>query len=126
MVEIKEIISDLRISALENNIKLAGLAVISTEGNLIYQTENWDLSNQIRNILYIIKGDNPFVLNNIEFTVVKSTSAGIIGTNQSGMGHVIFVFFQGGILIANALPQANPDLALSFLKKEVNNLDGKL
>ncbi|MFX1303613.1 MAG: hypothetical protein ACFE9X_09670 [Promethearchaeota archaeon] len=126
MDEIKNIVDDLGIAALESNMKIAGVAVVSDSGNLIFQTENWDLTNYTNMILNVIKGDRSFVLNDAEFSVVETTTEGIIATNVSGMGHVIFVSFQGGVLVSYAMPQADPPKALSFLKNYAMRLNGKV
>ncbi|MFX1571722.1 MAG: hypothetical protein ACFFB0_03160 [Promethearchaeota archaeon] len=126
MADIKNFIDDLGIAAFENNIKIASLAVVSDTGKLISQTANWDLTYQINNILNVIKGDRSFVLNDVEFPVVKTTTEGIIGTNDHGMGHIIFVPFQGDVLLSYAMPQANPPKILTFLKNFAMRLNGKL
>ncbi|UCD01886.1 MAG: hypothetical protein JSV23_02375 [Promethearchaeota archaeon] len=126
MEELKKIIDELGINALETNMKIAGVAVVSDSGNLIFQTENWDLTNHTDMVLNVIKGNRSFVLSNTEFSVVESTTEGIIGTNNSGMGHVIFVPFQGGVLVSYAMPQADPPKALSFLKTYAMRLNGKV
>jgi len=126
MDEIKKIIDELGITALETNIKIAGVAVMSDSGNIVFQTDNWDLTNQTNIILNVIKGDRSFVLNDGEFSVVETTTEGIIGTNDSGMGHVIFAPFQGGVLVSYAMPQADPPKALAFLKSYAMRLNGKV
>lgn len=126
MDEIKDIIDDLGISTLENNLKIAGFAVVSDSGNIVFQTKNWDLTNQTSIILNVIKGDRSFVLSDLEFSVVETTDEGIVGTNESGMGHVIFTPFQGGVLVSYAMPQADPPKALSFLKTFAMRLNGKV
>ena len=126
MEEIKNIIDDLGIAAFEANIKIAGLAVLSDSGNLVYQTDNWDLTNNTDMILNVIKGDRHFVLNGGEFSVVGTTTEGIIGTSDSGMGYVIFTPFQGGVLVSYALPRADPPKALAFLKSFAMSLNGKV
>ncbi|MFX1268582.1 MAG: hypothetical protein ACFFAK_11540 [Promethearchaeota archaeon] len=126
MDEIKKIIDELGITALETNIKIASVAVVSDTGVILFQTENWDLTNQTNNILNAIKGARSFVFNNLEFSVVETAPEGIIGTNNDVMGHVIIAPFQGGILVAYAMPQANPPKALSFLKTFAIKLNGKV
>jgi len=126
MDEIKKIIDELGIAALETNIKIASVAVVSDSGTIIFQTDNWDLSNQTNNILNAIKGANSFVFNNIKFSVVESTPEGIISTNNDGMGHIIITPFQGGVLVSYAMPQADPPKALSFLRTFVMRLKGKV
>ncbi len=122
MDEIKAIVDDLGIAALETNIKIAAVAVVSDSGSLIYQTENWDLVNQEDIILDVIKGVRTFNLSNVEYSVVESTTEGIIGTNENGMGHVLFAPFQGGVLVAYAMPQADPSKAMNFLKDYTTKL----
>ena len=126
MDEIKKIIDELGIISLETNIKIAGVAVVSDSGNIVFQTSNWDLTNQTNIILNVIKGDSSFVLNDLEFTVVETTTEGIVGTNDNGMGHIILTPFQGGVLVSYAMPQADPPKALSFLKNFAMRLNGKV
>lgn len=126
MDEIKSIVDDVGIAALENNIKIAAIAVVSDSGDLIYQTENWDLTNHTNILLNVIKGDHSFTLSDVEYSVVETTSEGIIGTNNKGMGHVIFAPFQGGLLVSYAMPQADPPKALAFLKTYAVRLNGKI
>ncbi|MHA2007536.1 MAG: hypothetical protein ACXAB2_12005 [Candidatus Hodarchaeales archaeon] len=126
MDEIKKFIDNLGIAAFEANTKIAGFAVVSDSGSLIYQTENWDLTNHTHIISNLIKGESSFVLNNSKFSVVDTSSEGIITTSDMGMGHVIFVPFQGGVLISYVMPQAEPSVALSFLKDYAPRLNGKV
>ncbi|TFG17641.1 MAG: hypothetical protein EU531_02750 [Promethearchaeota archaeon] len=126
MNEIKGIIEDIGISALEHNIKIAALAVISSSGKLIHQTENFDLKNQVNSVLKVINGEKAMILNDIEFIIQGNPSDGMIGTNKAGMGYVIIIPFKGGLLIAYALPQAEPIKALTFLKSFIVRLDGKI
>ncbi len=124
MDKIKNIIEELGIAALENSTNIAAVAVVSDSGNLIYQTSNWDLRNQTHIILEVINGAQSYVINAIQYSVVRNTTEGIIGTNESGMGHVLFVPFQGGVLVSYALPNADPPKALSFLKSYAIRLNG--
>ncbi|MFW9989801.1 MAG: hypothetical protein ACFFC3_14205 [Candidatus Odinarchaeota archaeon] len=126
MDEIKNIIDELGIDSLENNIKIAGVAVVSDSGNLIFQTSNWDISNQTNVILEVIRGASSFVLSDFSYTVTQSATEGFIGINDSGMGYILIVPFQGGVLVAYAMPQADPPRALSFLKSYATRLNGKV
>jgi len=126
MDEIKKIIDELGIITFEANMKFAGFAVVSNSGKLVFQTDNWDLTNQTNMILNVIKGDHSFVLNDVEFSVVETTTEGIVGTADSGMGHVIFTPFQGGVLVSYAMPRADPLRALPFLKTFAMRLNGKV
>ncbi|MFW9943153.1 MAG: hypothetical protein ACFFFT_19095 [Candidatus Thorarchaeota archaeon] len=126
MDEIKNIVDDIGIAAFEANTKIAGIAVISDSGNLVFQTENFDLTNQTDFISNVINGDRSFVYNNVEFKVVETSATGFFATNDSGMGHLIIVPFQGGILVAYAMPGADSTKTLNFLNSSAMKLNGKI
>ncbi|MFX1463940.1 MAG: hypothetical protein ACFFBF_12990 [Promethearchaeota archaeon] len=126
MDEIKNIIDELGIAALETNVKIAAVAVVSDSGKLVFQTENWDLTNQTKTILNVIKGEKSFVLSNVEYSVDETTTEGIVGTSANGMGHILFAPFQGGLLLSYAMPQADTPKALTFLKSFSMRLNGKV
>lgn len=126
MTEIKDIIDDIGIVAFENNIKIAALAVMSNSGNIIYQTENFNLSNQENDLLNAMKGIKSFKINDQEYLLEGADSEGIIGTNTKGMGYILLLPFQGGILVSYALPQAEPTKALEFLKNFTIKLNGQI
>lgn len=126
MDEIKSTIDDLGIAAFEANIKVAAIAVMSNNGTLKYQTPNWDLSHQTSIISNVIQGESSFVLSNTKYSVVEATKEGIIGTNDGGMGHVVIVPFQGGVIVSYVMPQGDPSQALNFIKSHTTELNWKL
>ncbi len=126
MDEIKNIVDDIGIAALETSINLAAVAVVADSGKLVIQTENWDLSNQTNIILNVISGATSFTISNVDYSVVEATSEGIIGTNPSELGHILIVPIQGGVLVSYALPQADTSNAIKFLKSYVPRLNGKI
>jgi hypothetical protein len=126
MEEIKGIIDKLGINALEANTNIAGVAIVSDLGKLIIQTSNWDLTKETKTILNVIKGVPSFNLSGTDFNIVKKTTEGIIATNNSGMGHIIFAPFQGGVLVAYAMPRSDPLKALSFLKTYTMRFNSKV
>jgi len=126
MEQIKKVIEDIGIDAFESSMNIAGLAVMSDSGNLIFQTENWDLTKQTKNIMAVINGDSSLDISGTSFSVSQATPEGIITTNESGMGYVVIVPFQGGFLLSYAMPQADTTTVFDFLKKNVVKLNGKI
>jgi hypothetical protein len=126
MDEVKNIIDDLGIAAFEASMQIAGFAVISDGGEVVYQTSNWDLTNETHIISNLVEGASSFVLSGGNFSVVDKTADGIVATSDSGMGHVLFVPFQGGVLVSYAMPGADPTKIISFLKPVAMNLTGKV
>jgi len=126
MTEIKEIVDELGIDALEKDTKIAAVAVISDQGDLLIQTSNWDLKNETNTILNIPKMESSFNLNKMNFEIRKKTNEALVGTNKEGKGHVLIRSFQGGMLVAYAMPSADPSKALDFLKDYAIKLNGTL
>lgn len=125
MSEVKKLIDDIGIISFENNMKIAGFAVLSDSREIIYQTENWDVS-KYRDLLFdAIKGAISFEINKSEFLVDKTSDEGVIATNSQGMGHIIIIPFRGGVLATYVLSGANPDAILAFLKPYIVQLQNK-
>ena len=122
MSEIKKLIDDMGIISFENNMKIAGFVVLSDSKDLIYQTENWDVS-KYRDLLFdAINGAISIEINNSEFLVTKTSDEGVITTSSQGMGYIIMIPFRGGVLATYALSSANPDAILAFLKPYIIQL----
>lgn len=95
----------------ERNV--GGAAVISNSGELISQTENWDLSSEIENILNVVESPkSTIILLDMKYMIVENTPERIIGTNIKGKGHIILAPFEKGVLITYIIPQAGPRDAL--------------
>lgn len=126
MIEVKKIIDDMGIASFENNMKIASFAVLSDLRDIVYQTENWDLSEYKDLFFRAFKGAQSIELNNVEFLVTRVSDEGLIGTNPGGMGHVIAILFQGGILVAYVLSGGNPNDVIAFLKPYIMKLNNLL
>lgn len=95
----------------ERNV--GGAAVISSSGELISQTENWDLSSEIENILNVVESPkSSIILLDMKYMIVENTPERIIGTNLKGKGHLILAPFEKGVLVTYIIPQAGPRDAL--------------
>ncbi len=119
MSEIEAIIDDL----LNEESNIYGVAIISKDGNLITQTENWDLTNDLSLINELLnqklelgqKGISSIIIQGIKYMIVENTEERKIGTNITGKGHLIIcpVPIGGtGALVCYINPQAGPRDAL--------------
>jgi hypothetical protein len=115
MTDINSLMEDIAIAALETNVKIASLALISESGQLLYQTQNWDLSTQTKVILDVVKGNKKFVLNGLTLSVIGKDPSRIVATNNMGMGSIVILPFHGGSLISYVMPGADTEAALDFL-----------
>ena len=117
--EIESIINDL----LNQEPDVFGVGVVSKEGNLITQTQNWDISQNLATINELLqtklelgqKGMTSISLQGIKYMIVENTEERKIGTNITGKGHIIIapVPVGGtGALICYINPRITPRDAL--------------
>jgi len=93
MSEIEGIIDGL----LNEEENVFGVGIISKDGRLITQTENWDLTNDLPLLNEILnkklalgeKGITSLTIQGIKYMVVENTEERKIGTNIMGKGHLI-------------------------------------
>ncbi len=122
MSEIKNLIDEIGISSFENNMKIAAFAVLSNSKEIIYQTENWDVSTSRDQLFDALKGVTSIKINEAEFLITKASDDGLIATNSQGMGSIIIMSFEGGVLAIYGLSGSNPDKIMAFLKPYVMEL----
>lgn len=107
-----------------------GGAVINPNQELVYQTENWDLQQEIDGIAEAIKesqkpdGNNPGRLQimKITYMIVEFTPERIIATNVSKKGHIIIAMHNGWSLVAFIDPNKGPRDALFNVQSFVRRL----
>jgi predicted regulator of Ras-like GTPase activity (Roadblock/LC7/MglB family) len=115
MSEIEIIIDDL----LNEEQNIFGVAIISKDGNLLTQTENWDITNDLDLINELLnqklelgeKGISSITIQGIKYMIVENTEERIIGTNIMHKGHIIIcpVPIGGtGALVCYINPQVGP------------------
>ena len=99
-----------------------GGAVISKNGELLYQTENWDVSQDLDKINRVIaesqkpegEAKNPGKLSimKISYMIVEMIPERIIGTNVSHKGHIIIANADNGSIVTFIDPSKGPRDAL--------------
>ena len=93
----------------ETKMKVGGVGVISTEGTVVYQTENWDLTTHLNLILDTVQTNKgSLALFGIKYMIVEHTPERIIGTNVTGKGHIILAPYEKGVLVTYILPETGP------------------
>jgi len=113
--EIESVIDEL----LNEEQNVYGVAVISTSGEIITQTENWDLSKELNLINELLrtklalgeKGMSSISIQGIKYMIVENTEERKIGTNLTGKGHIIIAPIPiggTGALICYINPQIGP------------------
>lgn len=130
MSEIESIIDDL----LNEEQNIFGIGIISRAGELITQTANWDLTNDLALINEMLnlklelgqKGISSLTILGIKYMIVENTEERKIGTNITGKGHIIIcpIPIGGtGAIIAYINPQIGPRDALFNVQDYAKKLE---
>ncbi|MHA1932109.1 MAG: hypothetical protein ACW96X_06190 [Promethearchaeota archaeon] len=133
MSEIEGIIDGL----LNEEENVFGVAIINKDGQLITQTQNWDLTNDLNLINELLgqklglgeKGITSLTIQGIKYMVVENTEERKIGTNITGKGHLIICPIPiggNGALIAYINPRVGPRDTLFTIQEFAKKLTSLL
>ncbi len=108
-----------------NNPKIHAFAV-AKEGVVVWQTENWDLVDDIDGILKAADKDSSSLSSGgVKYKRVTSSDDSYIATADDNKGHLILVLIdEHSWAIAFAAPTAIPELTLIDVKKTAIKLRG--
>jgi len=130
MSNLESIIDNL----LDKEQNVHGVAIIGKDGQLITQTENWNIANDLSLINKLLqthlklgeKGISSVTIQGIKYMIVENTEERKIGTNITGKGHLIIcpVPIGGtGALVCYINPQISPRDALFTVQEFAKELD---
>lgn len=110
-----------------NNPKIHAFAV-ATSGTVVWQTDNWNLVEDIETILKAADKDSSnLTCGGVTYKRVFSSDDSYIATADDNMGHLILVLIdENSWAIAFAAPSAVPELALIDVKKTAIQLRGHI
>ncbi len=111
----------------ENNPKIQAFAV-AKEGEIIWQTENWNLLKDIKSIILAPEtAAGKVSANGVKYKRTKSAQDYYIGTAGSDEGHLLIVKINDSSwAVAWAESSAVPELAIIDLTKTSIHLKGNL
>jgi predicted regulator of Ras-like GTPase activity (Roadblock/LC7/MglB family) len=129
MSEIESIINEL----LSEEQNIFGVAIISRNGSLLTQTDNWDVSADLGIINDLLntklelgqKGMTSITIQGLKYMIVENTEERKIGTNLTGKGHIIIcpIPIGGtGALITYINPRVGPRDALFAVQEYAKRL----
>ena len=109
----------------ENNPKIQAFAVVK-EGEIVWQTENWNLLEDIKSIILAPEtAAGKVSANGVKYKRTKSAQDYYIGTAGSDKGHLLIVKINDSSwAVAWAESSAVPELAIIDLTKTTIHLKG--
>ncbi|MEJ2295049.1 MAG: profilin family protein [Candidatus Lokiarchaeota archaeon] len=129
--DVEAIINEL----LNEEQNVFGVAIIDKSGNLIIQTENWDITGDLEDVNKLLntklelgqKGMTSLTIQGIKYMMVENTEERKIGTNLTGKGHIIIAPIPiggTGALVCYINPQITPRDALFSVQNYALKLQG--
>ncbi|MGY5858285.1 MAG: hypothetical protein RTU63_02870 [Candidatus Thorarchaeota archaeon] len=111
----------------ENNPKIQAFAV-AKDGAIAWQTENWDLTEDIKSIVEAPqKAVGKVSAGGVKYKRVRSAKDFYIGSSDSGEGHLLIVMINDSSwAVAWAEPSAVPELTIIDLTKATIHLKGNI
>jgi hypothetical protein len=115
-------------SLMDEEPAVFGGAIINNAGEIAYQTENWDLSEDLAQFKQILAGENPgrVSIMKLGYMIVEFTPERIIATNAGHKGHIIIAPADSGALIVFIDPTKGPRDALFNVQNFALKLKGEL
>lgn len=72
------------------NPNVTAVAIISLEGQVMWQTSNWNVVDDAPNLIAAWRDKAPSILvQGIKYSTLSATDERLVATNISGMGHII-------------------------------------
>lgn len=92
---------------LATNPTIKNAAVVALNGQVLFQTKNWDVTSDIKKLLADWQAKVPFiVLCDIRYSILQSTPERLVSTNVGKKGHLVGATTPEGHLV---LAQISPD-----------------
>ncbi|MFW9806205.1 MAG: hypothetical protein ACFFFK_05700 [Candidatus Thorarchaeota archaeon] len=110
-----------------NNPKIHAFAV-AKDGTVIWQTDNWNLVEDIESILKAAdKDESKITTGGVTYKRIASSDDSYIATADDNKGHLILVLIdENSWAIAFAAPSAVPELTIIDVRKTVIQLRGHI
>ncbi|MEM1657518.1 MAG: hypothetical protein QXK94_00570 [Candidatus Jordarchaeales archaeon] len=107
-MSVEQIISVIN-ELLSTNENITAAAVITNDGRIIYQTNNWDVSVDAPSLIASWREKAPAIsVQGIKYSVLQTTEERLVATNVSGLGHIILATIQRrGFLMVYVTPQGD-------------------
>jgi hypothetical protein len=103
-----------------------GIGIIDGSGNIVWQTENWDLTPDAAGFLDAWNNNKSSVnVQTIKYMIVENTPERLIGTNVTGKGHIIGVSAGNAKILCYINPVIGPREALQDIQLQALKI-GKL
>ena len=110
---------------MNSNNTITAVTYLSPDGNVIYQTSNWDISSDIISVLNSWRQQSPsVVVQGIKYSTLQCTPERLVSTNILGQGHIVASSERDRILLAYVTPDGGAGIAYMDVARTLSQLSG--
>jgi hypothetical protein len=107
------------------NPTIMALTYMNENGNIIYQTSNWDISSDTISVLNAWRQQTPsVVVQGIKYSVLQCTPERLVSTNILGQGHIVASSERSRVLLAYVTPDGGAGVAYMDVARVLSQLAG--
>ncbi|TFH08524.1 MAG: hypothetical protein E4H14_06275 [Candidatus Thorarchaeota archaeon] len=102
--------------------------VITEGGQVLWQSNNWDLTADATSLMTAVKSKSPAITqNNVRYSTMRSTPDSLVARNIQGNGILMFAKIEADKwVIAWVAPDAQPDGVYVDVDRAAKTLKGKI
>jgi hypothetical protein len=107
---------------------IQAFGVITESGQVLWQSNNWDLSADASGLISAVKSRSPAITqNNVRYSTMRSTPESFVARNVQGNGILILAKIDGQKwVVAWSAPDAQPDGVYVDVDRAAKSLKGKI
>ncbi|MFW9960682.1 MAG: hypothetical protein ACFFDV_06675 [Candidatus Thorarchaeota archaeon] len=107
---------------------IQAFGVITEAGQVLWQSNNWDLTGDASGLISAVKSRSPAVTqNNIRYSTMRSTPESLVARNVQGNGILILAKIEGQKwVVAWSAPDAQPDGVYVDVDRAAKALKGRI
>ena len=102
--------------------------VVTTSGNVLWQSNNWDLTNEAQSLVSAVtQGASSVTQNQIKYSTIRTTPDSLVAKNVQGNGILVLARIDAEkFVVAWAAADAQPDLIYVDVDRAAKTLKGKI
>jgi hypothetical protein len=107
---------------------IQAFGVITDGGQVLWQSNNWDLSSDAPNLVAAVKGNAPSVVQNqVKYSTIRTSPESLVARNVQGNGILVLAKIdEGKWCVAWAAADATPDGVYVDVDRAAKSLKGKV
>ncbi|NVM54071.1 MAG: hypothetical protein HWN66_10260 [Candidatus Helarchaeota archaeon] len=110
---------------MSGNSTITAATLLTQEGNVVFQTSNWDISSDIIGVLNSWRQQSPsVVVQGIKYSTLQCTPERLVSTNILGQGHIVASIESNRILLAYVTPDGGAGVAYMDVARALSQITG--